>query len=307
MSISSLRSTIDSLRRAIADLQKNDASESSREAEYYRRANAALSSAQRSTSASSRTSYLRDHERALSDMAGIQKKRADLAGKIADKGKDLTRQLENLSREEERERAKLADQSKRDQREREAKDKKAADDLRKFGEEQRRLQSEREAHERRVTAELRHRTSIAPVPENMISAEADVEYDFFISHAHEDKADFVTGLADALKALGAKVWYDDFTLRVGDSLRRSIDKGLAKSRFGVVVLSEAFFKKEWPQRELDGLYARETGGQRLILPIWHKVSKDEVAAYSPTIADRVALSTSTKTVNEIAGELHSLL
>ena len=80
---------------------------------------------------------------------------------------------------------------------------------------------------------------------------------------------------------------------------------MASSRFGVVVLSEAFFKKEWPQRELDGLVALETQGLSRILPIWHKVSVDEVAHYSPTLADKIALNTSLKNTVDIADELLS--
>jgi len=75
----------------------------------------------------------------------------------------------------------------------------------------------------------------------------------------------------------------------------------------VVVLSDSFFKKEWPARELDGLVAREAAGRTRILPIWHKVSKDDVLAYSPTLADKVALNTSTKSVKEIASDLYALV
>jgi hypothetical protein len=62
------------------------------------------------------------------------------------------------------------------------------------------------------------------------------------------------------------VWLDDCELTLGDSLRRSIDQGLAQSRFGVVILSPNFFAKEWPQKELDALVSREDGGQKVILP-----------------------------------------
>lgn len=87
-----------------------------------------------------------------------------------------------------------------------------------------------------------------------------------------------------------KVWFDTFTLTVGDSLRRSIDRGLAQSRFGIVVLSEAFFQKQWPQLELDGLVARESAGVKVILPVWHKIEESRVRNYSPMLADRVAVS-----------------
>lgn len=129
------------------------------------------------------------------------------------------------------------------------------------------------------------------------------DYDVFISHASEDKEDFVRDFARCLQQHGLKVWYDESTLRVGDSLRRSIDNGLKNSRYGIVVLSEAFFSKEWPQRELDGLFAREVSGEKVILPIWHKISKNEVLKFSPIIADMLALNTSNFTIEEIAKEI----
>ena len=128
-------------------------------------------------------------------------------------------------------------------------------------------------------------------------------YDVFVSHASEDKDDFVRDFVKCLQQNGLKVWYDEFTLRVGDSLRRSIDNGLRNSRYGIVVLSEAFFSKEWPQRELDGLFAREVIGEKVILPIWHKISKNEVMKFSPIIADMLALNTSSFTIEEIAKEI----
>jgi len=70
------------------------------------------------------------------------------------------------------------------------------------------------------------------------------QYDLFISHASEDKASLVFPLASLLADLGVKVWYDEFELRVGDSLSRSIDKGLAGAAFGAVVISEAFLAKK---------------------------------------------------------------
>jgi hypothetical protein len=114
------------------------------------------------------------------------------------------------------------------------------------------------------------------------------QWDAFISHAGEDKEDFVRPLAEALCARGLKVWFAEHTLRIGDSLRRSIDRGLADSRFGIVVISPNFLRKEWPQRELDGLVAREIGGEKVILPIWHDVTEEIVRRYSPPLADRFA-------------------
>lgn len=117
------------------------------------------------------------------------------------------------------------------------------------------------------------------------------EWDVFICHASEDKEDVARPLAERLRQLDLEVWYDDFTLKLGDSLRRSIDRGLALSRFGVVILSDNFFRKEWPQRELDGLTALEVDGRKVILPVWHDVTPEDVREVSPMLADRLAVAT----------------
>jgi hypothetical protein len=131
-------------------------------------------------------------------------------------------------------------------------------------------------------------------------------WDAFISHASEDKDDFVRPLAHALEEKGLKVWFDEFTLRVGDSLRRSIDDGLSRSRFGIVVISPAFLRKDWPQRELDGLVAREIDGVKVILPVWHNITADLVLKYSPTLADRLAVSSSRDLEDVIAQLLRAM-
>ncbi len=120
--------------------------------------------------------------------------------------------------------------------------------------------------------------------------EPSMQHDVFICHASEDKDGLVRPLAAALKAEHIDVWYDEFSLRVGDSLRQSIDRGLAGARFGVVVLSPSFFKKSWTQWELNGLVSRMMRESRgLVLPIWHEVGPEDVGAYSPPLVDIHAL------------------
>ncbi len=116
-------------------------------------------------------------------------------------------------------------------------------------------------------------------------------YDVFIAHASEDK-DFVSPLALSLIQKDLRIWYDDFVLELGDSLRREIDRGLAQSQYGVVILSYNFFNKDWPQKELDGLTSKEQLGKKVILPIWHEIDKEVVASYSPTLAGIVAAKSS---------------
>ena len=132
-------------------------------------------------------------------------------------------------------------------------------------------------------------------------------HDVFISHASEDKDAFVRPLANALIAEGLNVWYDEMTLRIGDSLRQKIDRGLANSRVGLVVLSPSFIDKGWTNYELDGIVTRTVSGEQVLLPIWHNITKQQVVDFSPSLADKVARSTATYTIEEIAREIAELI
>ena len=129
----------------------------------------------------------------------------------------------------------------------------------------------------------------------------------FISHASEDKDSFVRPLAMELQRLGHDVWYDEFELEVGDSLRQSIDQGLSSSLFGIVVLSKSFFDKDWPQYELNGLLAKEINNKKVILPVWHGVSREDIVSYSPILADKLALTTYEMGLKQIAEKLSKIL
>lgn len=116
-------------------------------------------------------------------------------------------------------------------------------------------------------------------------------WDVFICHASEDKEGFVRPLAETLRKLGVSVWYDEFSLKPGDSLSKSIDKGIAGSNFGIVVISPAFIGKAWPDHELRGLVNRDVEEDLKILPIWHGVGKKVVMEFSPSLADKWAIDT----------------
>lgn len=135
----------------------------------------------------------------------------------------------------------------------------------------------------------------------------DKEYDVFISHASEDKEEVARPLAEALRKNGLSVWYDEFELKIGDSLRRKIDKGIANSNFGVIVISRDFISKGWTNYELDGLITKSVNGEQTMLPIWHNITKREVINYSPSLADKLARSTTDFTVEEIADEIADLI
>ncbi|HVQ09008.1 MAG TPA: toll/interleukin-1 receptor domain-containing protein [Allosphingosinicella sp.] len=131
----------------------------------------------------------------------------------------------------------------------------------------------------------------------------DYKYDVFISHAHEDKQTVARPLSELLERAGMAVWYDETTLAAGMSLSSAIDQGLASSRFGVVVLSKHFFEKNWPKHELAGLRARQMNGQNVIIPIWADVEFEDVLAFSPPLADMLALRSPPDTIEALAEEI----
>jgi hypothetical protein len=121
------------------------------------------------------------------------------------------------------------------------------------------------------------------------SDESKSHWDLFIAHASEDKDDFVRPLAETLERLGVEVWYDEFQLRPGDSLVDTIDRGLANSTYGLLVISPAFLQKPWPGYERRGLTTRELAGNSVMIPVWRGVTQAAVADFSPTLADKFAL------------------
>lgn len=279
MSISSITSNINRLEKDIATLEKQRATESDKEVKVLKAIDSLTNQANRASSTSTLNSKLSQIRTKQTELGRIEKKKADIAKKLSDKNTQLRKYQINLTKEQEKERKKI---------EREQLD---------F---QRNLNYELEKQKRLTSETIRIQTTeTINIPQK--------EYDVFISHSSEDKEDFVRPLANELQNIGIKVWYDEFELKLGDSLRRSIDQGLINSKYGIVVLSTSFFKRNWTQYELDGFVNREMNGLKVILPIWHKVSKDEVQNFSPSLADKVALNSSIYSTKEIAEEIKKVI
>jgi TIR domain len=130
----------------------------------------------------------------------------------------------------------------------------------------------------------------------------------FISHDSRDKDSLVRGLALEMSKLMCPVWYDEYSLTVGDSLRASIEKGLKETRKCVVVLSPNFLSNEgWGKAEFDSVFTREIlEKENVILPVWHNVNVEEVYQYSPRLADKVGLNSSIG-VKELAKKLSDVV
>ncbi len=133
------------------------------------------------------------------------------------------------------------------------------------------------------------------------------KWDVFISHASEDKDTVVHELANVLKKLGLKVWYDEFTLKVGDSLTQKIDEGLIDSNFGIILISNAFLNKKWTDYEYRSLLSKEDNFKKIILPIWHNITQDEIKYFSLYLADKFALDTKKHSIQEIAKKLLEII
>ena len=270
-------------------MRVKDTAEARNEARYKQYVNKASVGASKASSLSTMESKLKEAERHNRSLIASQKKRADLQKQIAKKSSDLDRYRQQVVRYE-KEEIKKSDAAER----------KRIKELSKMQDD---LEKRQIKHQKQL--KLQNQSRVKAIKQIVETEET--QYDVFISHASEDKDSFVREFAKKLQTKGIKVWYDEFTLKWGDSLRENIDLGLSKSRFGIVILSNDFFNKEWPKRELNGLFSLEIGGVTRILPIWHKITKDEVAKHSPMMLDKVAMNTSFMSVDEIISHLVELL
>ncbi len=286
MSVQMAQSNVSRTQKEIADLEKRLAAETKKEADKNSRISQIDASINKHTPISVLRSKDGERTRILKEIAQIQENKARINRDLSDRKNKLQRYEDELRKETERERKKMDDIQRKREKEQLERQKALTRELEK---------------QKQLNREIKVRES------NLEAPSSSKEYHFFICHASEDKDEFVRPLAEALIKFGAKVWYDEFQLKVGDSLRRSIDKGLKNSKYGVVILSANFFSKNWPQYELDGLVTKEISGEKVVLPIWHKVSKDEVLQYSPSLADKVALNTSIASAEEIAEKLFELV
>lgn len=130
------------------------------------------------------------------------------------------------------------------------------------------------------------------------------KYDFFISHASEDKELFVRPLAEELIRRGYTIWYDEMSLGIGDSLVQSISDGVKNSMYGIIILSNNFFKKKWTKKELEALINKEViTDNNLIFPIWLNLKLVDVYHFSPLLVDKVAISANENEINKVVTAL----
>jgi hypothetical protein len=276
---------INTIEREIADLYKKIADESKKEVDKNKQIETINRSINKNTSQSSFQNKQRQINGYNNDILNCKKKIADYQKKIAAKSAELGKKKQELRKVEENE-VKKQNKQQLDFREN--------------------LQRTISKQKEQLNYLINQNYSSKQFENISNENEIEKKYDFFISHASEDKDDIVRELADSLRENGFSVWYDEFELRIGDSLRKKIDAGLKNSKYGIVIISPSFVTKNWPEYELNGMVAKEMNGHKVILPIWHKITKDEVLRFSPTLADKMALNTSIHPINDIIIELKRL-
>lgn len=127
------------------------------------------------------------------------------------------------------------------------------------------------------------------------------KYDVFISHASVDKSEYVEELYQVLNMLGISIFYDTVSLSWGDNWKSKILNGTAASEFAIIVISENFFDREWTEIELTEFFNRQNAnGQKIVLPLLHKISVEDMKKHYPYLAEIQAINTEKYTKEEVA-------
>ena len=281
MSSEQYQRTVNSLDKDIADLEKKKAAADKKAAdEQGKAARVRFSGNISMSSLKMKMNEKEQHEKAArkasEESANLQKKIADKRNKRNDSYLKFQRELQNERKKD-------------------------------ISAQQRFISNMQRSYEERITKLERQ---AMPVLRTVKQQQNELpEYDVFISHASEDKEDFVDEFVAELRKAGVKVWYDTTQILWGDSLRSRIDEGLRKSRFGIAVLSPNYIAdgKYWTKEELNGIFQLESIDGKTLLPIWHKLTKKQVTDFSPIVANKKAMTTASMTPQEIAHELVKLI
>lgn len=279
MGVEQYQRKVNSLDKEIADLEKKKAEEDRKAADNHKKASRV--SVSKNASESMIKSKMRQIENYEEKARKAEAASADYGKKISDKRTKRNDAYLKLQKEEQNERKK----------------------------QEKSIENMKRVYEQRISELESLRLSKVKNEFLEIVSGDEPEYDVFVSHAWEDKADFVEAFVQALKDREIKVWYDKSKIKWGDSMRARIDDGLRKSKFGVAILSPNYIAegKYWTKAELDGLFQMESINGKMLLPIWHNLTKKQVMDYSPILASKLAMTTATMTAEEIADELLGML
>jgi len=282
MSVEQAQRAVNQLNKEIADLEKKMADLVKKEADKTKKIGDTQRSITKNTSETTLRMKTHQIEGYQKELAKALTDKADINKKMADKRKRLSDATIKIKKEETAQAKSLAKQ-------------------------QANVYAIYEQQISDLTEQVKAQENIVSSRENLFNSNSSEKYDVFVSHATEDKESFCDEFSKILKEkYGLEVWYDSVSIQWGDNIRTEIDKGLKKSKFGVVILSRSYIKKYWTNYELEGLFQRESNGGKLILPIWHDITKKEVQDFSPSLAGKMAMNTAIMTADEIAEKLNEL-
>jgi len=274
-SISLLESKVKRLRSDISRLEGKRAGVVKEESISIKKINNANSALQRTKNSSTISSKLKEIDRENIKIQRAKGEQAKLMSDIAKKTTELNKTLTELSKTQQKEAGKIY------------------------------AQQEKKVNE--LYAQQKSSLELLTSSQNN-GLEYNIEYDVFISHSADDKDSYVSELAEELKAAGVTIWYDTDSIGWGQSIRKEIDKGLANSKYGIVVISSSFIEKYWTNYELDGILNKEgSTGNQMILPIWHNVTADQVKKYSYSLAGKLALNSAINTIEDIVENVKKLI
>ncbi|ARM73381.1 TPA: TIR domain-containing protein [Listeria innocua] len=273
--VNQLNKDLVSLERKMADLVKKEADKTKKIGTTQRSITKNTSASMLRTKSHQIETYQKDLAKVLSDKADINKKMADKRKKLSDATLKLQKQESTQANS--------------------------------LAKKQEKVYATYEKQISELTKQVTEQSAIATSSDNIFNSDGTEEFDVFLSHAAEDKEGFCNEFSNILQEQhGLKVWYDSISIKWGDSIRAEIDKGLKKSRFGVVILSRSYIKKYWTNYELEALFQIESNGGKVILPIWHDITKKEIQDFSPTLAGKLAMNTGMMTPDEIAEKLNEI-
>ena len=283
MSIEQAQRTVNQIDKDIANLEKKMSDLVKKEADKTKKIGDIERSITPNTSQSTLKSKIRQMENYQKELSKILLDKATSNQKLADKRKRRVDAVTKLQKEE-------------------------LTQAKKVEKQQKSMFAIYEQQIEELTKQITMQENITENEKIIFTSETEEEYDVFVSHATEDKESFSDEFVRILREkYNLKVWYDAISIKWGDSIRTEIDKGLKKSKFGVVILSRSYVSKYWTNYELEGLFQREVNGGKLILPIWHNITKQEVQQFSLSLAGKMAMNTAFMTPDEIAKKLSELV
>ncbi len=130
--------------------------------------------------------------------------------------------------------------------------------------------------------------------------------DLFLCHAWDDRRGAATELHDRLEALGVSVWFSEKDILLGQPFMREIDRGLAKSRAGLVLITPAFLERV-DKRGVSDIELSELLARNLLIPVVHGITWAEVRKISPLLASRNGLDTAEDSMADLAVKIAELV